>query len=127
MMLAAMRAHVNRLIKAEGARRPRDNALQVEWITDRNDARALTGNEFNLLRLPIINDARDYAQALHELGHLLGSYQTRRNKLTRERWAWEWARTTALQWTAEMNAEAMKALAAFARKKGAPTAGSRDR
>lgn len=110
LTLAAMRAHVDLLIAAKGARRSPDDGLQVYRITARNDAHTVTGNEFNALQLPVIKDARDYALALHEFGHLLGRYQTSRNSLTRERWAWAWARKEALQWTTEMEAEATKAL-----------------
>jgi hypothetical protein len=110
LTLAAMCAHVDLLIAAEDARRSPDDGLQVYRIMDRNDARAVTGNEFNELQLPVINDARDYAVALHEFGRLLGRYQTSRNSLTRERWAWAWARKEALHWTTEMEAEATEAL-----------------
>jgi hypothetical protein len=50
LTLAPTRAHVNRLMKAADARYPPDDALQVEWLPDRNALR-VTGNEFNLLRL----------------------------------------------------------------------------
>jgi len=39
-----------------------------------------------------------YVSALHELGHILGEYQSR-SRLTAELWAWVWARQNALVWT----------------------------
>lgn len=39
-----------------------------------------------------------YVSALHELGHVLGEYQSR-SRLTAELWAWVWARQNALVWT----------------------------
>ena len=41
-----------------------------------------------------------YVSALHELGHILGERQMQRNRrLTRELYAWIWAREKALVWT----------------------------
>jgi len=41
-----------------------------------------------------------YVSALHELGHMLGERQMQRNRrLTRELYAWIWAREQALVWT----------------------------
>ena len=41
-----------------------------------------------------------YVSALHELGHILGRFQSRKkSRLTRELWAWVWARQNALVWT----------------------------
>ena len=39
-----------------------------------------------------------YVSALHEIGHILGKFQDR-TRLTRELWAWGWARQNALVWT----------------------------
>jgi hypothetical protein len=41
-----------------------------------------------------------YVSALHELGHILGRFQSwEKSRLTRELWAWVWARQNALVWT----------------------------
>ena len=41
-----------------------------------------------------------YVSALHEIGHILGERQMQRNRtLTKELYAWIWARETALVWT----------------------------
>jgi hypothetical protein len=39
---------------------------------------------------------------LHEIGHVLGRHQLSDAVLTRERWAWDWAKRNALQWTPAM-------------------------
>ena len=103
-----MRAHIEQLITAARAARPPDDGLIVHWTTDRDNACMISDNE---LHLPVIRDAKDYATALHELGHLLGRYQRSNNALLRERWAWVWARRTALTWTRTMEAEAVASLA----------------
>jgi hypothetical protein len=58
-----------------------------------------------------IRSAVSYATALHEIGHHLGCHQLSPVKLTRERWAWQWARDNALIWTAAMERHATWALA----------------
>lgn len=107
----AMRDHIDRLLEAVRARQTPDDALTVWWIEDREASQAISDNE---LHLPVIREARDYATALHELGHLLGRYQHSGKKLTYERWAWEWARHNALAWTKEMEAAAAASLASYA-------------
>ena len=39
-----------------------------------------------------------YVSALHEIGHIVGKFQDR-SLLTKELWAWVWARQNALVWT----------------------------
>ena len=39
-----------------------------------------------------------YVSALHEIGHILGKFQDR-SLLTKELWAWVWAREHSLVWT----------------------------
>lgn len=39
-----------------------------------------------------------YVSALHEIGHIVGKFQDR-SQLTRELWAWVWARQNAIVWT----------------------------
>ena len=39
-----------------------------------------------------------YVSALHEIGHILGKFQDR-TTLTKEFWAWVWARQNSLVWT----------------------------
>ena len=38
------------------------------------------------------------SSALHEIGHILGKFQDR-SLLTKELWAWVWAREHSLVWT----------------------------
>jgi hypothetical protein len=65
-----------------------------------------------------IRSSISYATALHEFGHILGRHQKSRNELVRERWAWEWARRSALYWTPAMERHASKALAWCASRQG---------
>jgi len=54
-----------------------------------------------------------YAIALHEIGHIRGRYQRGRRSVTREWWAWQWARENALVWTTRMERCAQKSLLAI--------------
>jgi hypothetical protein len=53
-----------------------------------------------------VTSARRYAVALHEIGHILGRHQLSEVVLVRERWAWEWAKRNALEWTPAMQRHA---------------------
>jgi hypothetical protein len=48
--------------------------------------------------------------ALHEIGHICGRYQKSAKVMTRERWAWDWARRSAHEWTQDMEQEAQASL-----------------
>jgi len=52
--------------------------------------------------IPPIKSPVSYATAMHEIGHILGHHQNSKRVLTREHWAWDWARSNALFWTAAM-------------------------
>jgi hypothetical protein len=106
-----MQDHIDRLLEAAEAGRPPDDALLVHCVEDRNEACLIDDNE---LHLPFIRGARDYATVLNEIGHLRGRYQRSKKVMTRERWAWRWARRTALAWTEEMEDEANASLAWYA-------------
>jgi len=85
----------------------------VQWIEGREEARVVhdLGGQVLEIHLPIIRSQLDYATALHEIGHICGRYQGLRYKnLTRERWAWEWARCNALVWTRAMERDAQSTL-----------------
>jgi hypothetical protein len=62
-----------------------------------------------------ITDECSYATALHEIGHILGRYQLSEVILVRERWAWEWARRNALEWTPAMQRQAAWSLEYYER------------
>ena len=53
-----------------------------------------------------IKSVLSYAVALHELGHVLGSHQSSRRVLVRERAAWRWAKRNALLWSPWMQERA---------------------
>ena len=86
--------------------------LDTRWIKRTADAyatRETDGNADEVHTPPIRSDIT-YVTALHEFGHILGSYQDSRRSLVRECWAWLWARENALVWTHRMEREAVKAL-----------------
>jgi hypothetical protein len=87
-----MQAHVLQLCETHEIsitwQQPRDGAWAIYW--------------FREILIPPIKSSRSYATALHEIGHILGRYQLSWVVLVRERWAWEWARRNALQWTPGM-------------------------
>ena len=60
-----------------------------------------------------IRSPRAYATALHEIGHILGRYQMRFSGMVSERWAWQWARRNALQWTPAMEQHAERCLKSY--------------
>jgi hypothetical protein len=61
---------------------------------------------FREIEVPPIRSARSYATALHEIRHILGRHQVSNVILVRERWAWQWARRNALEWTPAMERHA---------------------
>ena len=56
-----------------------------------------------------------------------GRHQQSRAVLTRERWAWQWARENALIWTDAMERVAIKALAWYEAKARKPKAKTKAR
>jgi hypothetical protein len=80
----------------------------IEWCSPPSRAKAAW--IFHWASLPYIRSLTAYAIAMHEIGHLKGRYQSSRNVLTRERWAWQWARQNALVWTARMEQTATQAM-----------------
>ena len=113
-----MRRHIEALLAPYT--RPRlDDAIQVYW--DRRTAKAhvlcdpYNGNVIEIQLAPI-RSAISYATALHEIGHMLGRHQRSRNRVVRERWAWEWARRNALCWRPTMEKTAATSLAWYARR-----------
>jgi hypothetical protein len=62
------------------------------------------------IEIPPITDECSYATALHEVGHILGRYQLSEVILVRERWAWKWAKRSALDWTGAMERRAGRSL-----------------
>ena len=102
----AMHRHVHDLCNKHGitiyawCRRP----SQCHALIDRDE-----------IRIVQIESRISYAAALHEIGHLRGRYQCSSSTLTRERWAWEWARANALIWTPVMENSAREAVKWYAR------------
>jgi hypothetical protein len=67
--------------------------------------------EFEEVSIPPIKSVLSYATALHEIGHIRGRYQTSRDMMVRESWAWRWAQQNALVWTPRMEEYRVNALA----------------
>lgn len=87
-----------------------DDDFHIHWIENRYDAQAVGPDPIEL-HLPHIRSEADYAVALHEIGHVCGRYQTTRfSLLTREVWAWKYARKVALLWTPAMEKEEQESL-----------------
>ena len=60
---------------------------------------------------PPIRSPISYATVLHEIGHIIGRYTTSHHVMTRETWAWRWARANALLWTPAMERSMQDSLA----------------
>jgi hypothetical protein len=105
--IQSMQAHINDLCER--------NEIEVRWCKRPSQAMAVQAcNEITIA--PIKSDL-SYAAALHELGHLLGRHQRSPRVLVREKWAWEWARRNALQWTPRMERHLRECLAWYSRRK----------
>jgi hypothetical protein len=90
MNVEQMQAHILQLCE--------DNEISFNWVR-----RGAWGSYWaREIWIPSIKSARSYATALHEIGHILGRHQLSEVILVRERWAWEWARRNAIEWTPTM-------------------------
>jgi len=107
-----MRRHVEQLCRDNGITwRPClkrcDNAHAISLIAcERYDIPR------EIITAPI-RSVISYAVALHEIGHYLGRYQRSARTITRETWAWEWARQNALIWTLAMERRTINDLAFY--------------
>lgn len=59
-----------------------------------------------------VKSAITYAVALHELGHVLGQYQSQ-PRLYKEAGAWKWALENALVWTPPMQKTMLRSLGSY--------------
>jgi hypothetical protein len=85
--------------------------IAIEWHEGRSD-HAFALSELEEVHIIPIRSAVSYAIALHEVGHILGRRQRSRSTITRERWAWRWAKQNALRWTPAME-QTMRASVAW--------------
>src|SRR6516162_5029609 len=97
--VAQMRAHVVRTCKVNGI------AINYGQPSASYEVREIW---IRPIRSPLA-----YATALHEIGHILGRYQMRFSGMVSERWAWQWARRNALQWTPAMEQHAERCLKSY--------------
>jgi antirestriction protein ArdC len=90
MTLTEMQRHIASLCEA------------TEILVSYGAQKAWGSYQLREIYVPHVKSARSYATALHEIGHILGRHQTSEVVLVRERWAWEWARRNAIEWTSVM-------------------------
>lgn len=87
------REHVDQLIKQHG--------LKVQWLSKGVSILEVVVDHNKVLHLlPVVN-ARTYAIAMHEIGHVV-TRTLHQPSLCKEAAAWAWAKTHALSWTASM-------------------------
>ena len=100
---------------------PRAKALaaHIDAICDANKIRIeyFDGGEFawtddRIIRIRPVRGDRSYASAMHEIGHILGKWQTR-PQLVEETGAWLWAEKNAVCWTPTMRSLAANCLLAY--------------
>ena len=95
-----MREHVLRLLD--------EHEIIFRWR--RRPTEAWGGKDIWEVSIAPIKSEISYATALHEIGHILGKHQSSRDSLVRERWAWRWAQSNALAWTARMESDRVRSL-----------------
>ena len=83
----------------------------IVWEWCKRPSQAWSARELEQICIAPVRSPISYATALHEIGHILGRHQQSRDSMTRERWAWQWAKSNALLWTPVMERYAAKALA----------------
>src|SRR6516164_11855839 len=109
--IAQMRAHVERICKANGIEINYGRHASASYLSDRNHGAVLAPE----IWIRPVRSPRAYAVALHEMGHILGRHQRSQAVLVRERWAWDWARRNALDWTPAMQRHADWCLESYKR------------
>jgi hypothetical protein len=82
--------------------------ILVNWCKRPSQSHAV--HEFEEIWIAPIRSRFSYATALHEVGHILGAHQQSRNLIVRERWAWNWARSNAREWSSAMESYAQSSL-----------------
>ena len=90
-----------------------DELLQEHGITAdwRRRTRCRAWRKTRRVRLEPVQGASSYAIALHEIGHIVGPCYGRR--LNKERQAWRWAETHAVEWTTGMARLAFRCLVSY--------------
>ncbi len=82
---------------------------EIEWCSRPTQAYAL--RDAGIICIAPVKSPISYATALHEIGHIHGRHQESHSVMVRERWAWRWARNSALIWTPAMERHVSKSLA----------------
>lgn len=105
-----MRQHIERLTSTHEI-----NVIPIRGLHSAHAIRERDGGSDEIAIAPVRSEI-SYAIALHEIGHIRGRYQDSRRSMTRERWAWQWARENALVWTARMERDARYSLKIASRR-----------
>lgn len=88
-----MALHIQELCAEHGI------TVRYQSLSD-SDPRYYARPSDRLIQIRPTKNTGYYVSALHELGHILGRFQSwEKSRLTRELWAWVWARQNALVWT----------------------------
>jgi hypothetical protein len=95
-----MRLHVAAICKDEG----------IRVLPHSRGGRA--SKEARIIAIRPVKSAITYAVALHELGHVLGPWQSQ-PRLYAEAGAWKWAKEVAGVWTPSMEAKMSKSLHSY--------------
>ena len=83
---------------------------EITYIWCRYPYHAWSSSGTREISIPPIKSHVSYATALHEIGHILGRHQQSDDLMVRERWAWEWAKHNAIEWTYGMENFAFRCL-----------------
>jgi len=73
---------------------------EIDWRANRT-RNAYCFIDLRNIYTPPIRGPVSYGAVMHEIGHILGRHNGSRHVMTREVWAWRWARANALLWTPE--------------------------
>jgi len=89
-------------------------------ICEGHDITVVDGSSYNArawkknreIRIRPVKTSNTYAVALHEIGHILGKWQSK-PRLIAEAGAWLWARQHALEWNDQMESKLRKSLTSY--------------
>jgi len=95
-----MAAHVARLCEDLG----------IEVLPHSSGGRACRRDRTIAIRP--VRSARTYAVALHEIGHVVGPWQSKPS-LYAEAGAWHWARDNAIEWSEQVSGTCARALRSY--------------
>lgn len=99
-------------MKAEYANHIRELCQQHGVTIGSHSSGGRAGRKFRIIWIRPVKSAITYATALHELGHILGPWQSQ-PRLFQEAGAWKWAMENAKVWTSVMHRDMVKCLTSY--------------